>query len=164
MLHHTLTSPSLLSCPITVAPYAHTVWLEGGGRVRWRGDVSDMTWGDRSLSSVLPSLQSVVKNGESPTPVTPLPYTGRHAEIELHSLEGHGNFRWTMKDSHEIDGVTKGKGRLTASYTPRRFTLFTFVPDVTQGSYGKDSSAGRLTLHHCICRSRWMALGTTGSG
>ena len=66
--------------------------------------------------------------------------------------------------SHEIDGVRKEKERLTASYTPRRFTLFTFVPDVTQGSYGKDSSAGRLTLHHCICRSRWMALGTTGSG
>ena len=56
--------------------------------------------------------------------------------------------------SHEIDGVRKEKERLTASYTPRRFTLFTFVPDVTQGSYGKDSSAGRLTLHHCICRSR----------
>ena len=55
----------------------------------------------------------------------------------------------------EMDGVRKEKEMLTAFVTLHVGSLsLSFVPYVTQGSYGKDSSAGRLTLHHCICRSR----------
>ena len=91
---------------------------------------------------------------EPPQPTALFPPTPLVTPLVSHDASIQTRLMKSQRLSHEIDGVRKEKERLTASYTPRRFTLFTFVPDVTQGSYGKDSSAGRLTLHHCICRSR----------